>query len=101
MPMVVLQVFGFLLGIDLKGMSAGADGGDEDGEDQMRGMPTPPAATRAQSEAQQAQKEEEEEEVSGWILFLTCQLVWILWLLSMRSAMFSCPRVPQSIAFVA
>lgn len=58
-----LQVFGFLLGIDLKGMSGGPSGAGEDGEEQMKDVPTPPPATQAQGEAQQAKEEEEEEEV--------------------------------------
>ncbi|CAM9439347.1 unnamed protein product [Pylaiella littoralis] len=57
----IMEVFGFLLGIDLKGMSGGPGGDDEDGEDQTRGMPTPPPATQAQADAKQAQKEKEEE----------------------------------------
>lgn len=56
-----LQVFGFLMGIDLQGMSGGPGGAGEDSEDQMRGVPTPPPPTQAQSDAQQAKEEEEEE----------------------------------------
>lgn len=57
-----MQVFGFLLGIDLKGMSAGAGGDEKDGQDQMRDIPTPPQATpQAQAEAKPAEKEQEEE----------------------------------------
>lgn len=56
-----LQVFGFLLGIDLKGMSGGPGDAGEDGEDQMKDVPTPPPATQAQGEAAQAKEEEEEE----------------------------------------
>lgn len=56
-----LQVFGFLLGIDLKGMSGAPGGAGEDGDDQMRDVRTPPPATQAQSEAQQAKEKEEEE----------------------------------------
>lgn len=44
-------------------MSGGPGGADEAGEDQMRGVPTPPQPTQAQGEAQQAKEEEEEEEV--------------------------------------
>lgn len=61
MHQICFQVFGFLLGIDLQGMSGGPGGAGEDGEDQMRGVPTPPPATQAQSEAQPAEEEEEEE----------------------------------------
>ncbi|CBJ30059.1 conserved unknown protein [Ectocarpus siliculosus] len=58
----IMEVFGFLLGIDLKGMSAGAGGDEKDGQDQMRDIPTPPQATpQAQAEAKPAEKEQEEE----------------------------------------
>ncbi|CAM9169130.1 unnamed protein product [Ectocarpus sp. 12 AP-2014] len=58
----IMEVFGFLLGIDLKGMSAGAGGDEKDGQDQMRDIPTPPQATpQAQAEAKPVEKEQEEE----------------------------------------
>ncbi len=69
--MFVSQVFGFLLGIDLKGMSGAADGADEDGEDQMKGVPTPPPATKEEREAQQAEKEKEEEEVRNAYILIS------------------------------
>lgn len=51
------QVFGFLLGIDLKGMSGGAGSQDEDDDDQTRGFASPSAAG-AQTDAKQAEMEE-------------------------------------------
>lgn len=50
------QVFGFLLGIDLKGMSGP---GDENDGDQARDMP-PSSASGAQSDSKQAEQEEEQ-----------------------------------------
>eukprot|EP00903_Cladosiphon_okamuranus_P012279 g11516.t1 len=58
----IMEVFGFLLGIDLKGMSGGPGGATDDGEDSMRDVPTPPPAAQSQSEAGQAKEEEEVEE---------------------------------------
>lgn len=51
------QVFGFLLGIDLKGMGAP---GNENDEDQTRDMPPSSFAGGAQSDSKQAEQEEEE-----------------------------------------
>lgn len=51
------QVFGFLLGIDLKGMGAP---GNENDEDQTRDMPPSSSAGGAQSDSKQAEQEEEE-----------------------------------------
>lgn len=62
------QVFGFLLGIDLQGMSRGPSGEGEDGDDQMADVPSPPPAAeaRAAPQAEAKQPEENEEDVRGF-----------------------------------
>lgn len=55
-------MFGFLLGIDLKGMGGGASGRDEDGDDRMGSNKPTPTAARA-NVPNPAQKEEEEVRV--------------------------------------
>lgn len=57
MPFSRLQVFGFLLGIDLKGISGP---GDEKEGDETRDMPPPSSAGGAQSDSKQAEQEEQE-----------------------------------------
>lgn len=61
-------MFGFLLGIDLQGMSGGPGGEGEDGDDRMAGVPSSPPADEARAEAQTQAKqpEEEEEDVSAF-----------------------------------
>lgn len=58
MPSFRRQVFGFLLGIDLKGMSGP---GDENDGDQARDMPSSSSGGEAQSDSKQAKQEEEQE----------------------------------------
>ncbi|CAM9261495.1 unnamed protein product [Laminaria digitata] len=55
----IMEVFGFLLGIDLKGISGP---GDEKEGDETRDMPPPSSAGGAQSDSKQAEQEEEESE---------------------------------------
>lgn len=65
-------------------MSGGPGGATEDGEDNMRDVPTPPPAAQTQSKARQA-KEQEEEEVrvidivyvgTTCSTFSSCNLCW-------------------------
>ncbi|CAM9451979.1 unnamed protein product [Hapterophycus canaliculatus] len=58
----IMEVFGFLLGIDLQGMNGGPGGEGEDGHDQMAGVPSPPPSAEAQPEAQAKAKQPEETE---------------------------------------
>eukprot|EP00904_Undaria_pinnatifida_P000933 jgi/Undpi1/10840/HiC_scaffold_3.g01367.m2 len=55
----IMEVFGFLLGIDLKGMSAP---GDENDGDEMRDVPPPSSAGGMKTETKVEEMEEEESE---------------------------------------
>lgn len=53
-------------------MSGAPGGDDQDGEDQARGMPTPPPANQAQAGAKQAEQENEEEVMVCWFVVHLC-----------------------------